>query len=81
MAYEIGDLNRSIAYAERFRNDEKTRIAHLANGKLAMADVLAQLYLLCISLGWNFHELRKLGMEHLKERQEDFKKQGWNEII
>ena len=80
IAYEIGDLNRSIAFAERFRNDEKTRIAHLANGKLAMADVLTQLYLLCISLEWDFYALRRLGVEHLKERQEDFKRQGWSEI-
>jgi hypothetical protein len=80
IAYEMGDLNRSIVYAERFRNDEKARIAHLANGKLAMADVLAQLYLLCISLGWNFYDIRRLGVEHLKERQEDFKRQGWRDV-
>ena len=80
LAYEMGDLNRSIVYAERFKNDEKVRIAHLANGKLAMADVLTQLHLLCQSVGWDFHELRKLGIQHLKERQEDFKEQGWSEI-
>ena len=80
LAYEMGDLNRSIVYAERFKNDEKVRIAHLANGKLAMADILTQLYLLCQSVGWDFHELRKLGTQHLKERQEEFEKQGWSEI-
>ena len=80
LAYEIGDLNRSIVYAERFKNDDKARIAYLANGKLAMADILTQLYLLCRSIGWDFHELRKLGAQHLKERQEDFKIQGWSEM-
>lgn len=80
IAYEMGDLNRSIVYAERFKNDEKARIAYLANGKLALADALTQLHLLCQSVGWNFNDLRKLGAEHLKERQEDFKKQGWREI-
>lgn len=76
----MGGLNRSIVYAERFRDDKKARIAYLANGKLALADILTQLYLLCQSVGWDFNELRKLGVEHLKERHEDFKKQGWNEI-
>ena len=80
LAYEMGDLNRSIVYAERFKNDEKTRIAHLANGKLALADILTQLYMLCLSLRWDFNALRRLGAEHFKERQEDFKKQGWSEI-
>lgn len=80
LMYEMGDLNRSIVYAERFKDDEKARIAHLANGKLALADALTQIYLLCQSVGWNFNDLRKLGAEHLKERQEDFKRQGWRDI-
>jgi len=80
LMYEMGDLNRSIVYAERFKDDEKARITHLANGKLALADALAQIYLLCQSVGWNFNDLRKLGAEHLKERQEDFKRQGWRDI-
>lgn len=80
MAYEIGDLNRSIVYAERFKNDEKIRAGHLANGKLALADLLAQLYLLCITMNWDFHKLRKMGAEHLAERYEDFKRDKWCEI-
>lgn len=80
IAYEMGDLNRSIVYMERFKEDKKIRAGYSGNGKLAIADVLTQLYLLCVSLGWDFHELRKLGAEHLKERQEDFKCQGWNDI-
>lgn len=80
ISYEIGDLHRSIVYAERFKDDEKARIAYMANGKLAMADVLTQLYLLCVSFGWNFHELRRLGAKHLEERHQDFKRDGWKEI-
>ena len=80
LAYEMGDLHKSIVYAKRFKNDEKARIAYLANGKLAMADILTQLYLLCTSLEWDFNALRRLGVQHLKERQEDFIIQGWNEI-
>lgn len=80
IAYEIGDLHRAIAYASRFKDDEKARLAYLANGKLAIADALTQLYLLCISLEWDFNKLRELGVLHLQERQEDFKRDGWCEI-
>lgn len=80
IAYEIGDLHRAAVYANRFKDDEKMRIAHLAHGKLALADVLTQLYLLCLSLDWDFNKLRELGALHLQERHEDFKRDGWSEI-
>ncbi len=78
--YELGDLTRSIVYSERFIKEAMFRDGMLAEGKLAMADVLTQLYLLCISLGWNFGELRKIGAKHLEERQKDFKRDGWKEV-
>jgi hypothetical protein len=80
IAYELGDLHRAIVYANRFRDDEKMRLAYMANGKLALADVLTQLYLLCVSLEWDFNKLRELGALHLKERHEDFKRDGWSEV-
>jgi hypothetical protein len=80
IAYEIGDLHRAIVYANRFKDNEKMRIAHLAHGKLALADALAQIYLLCLSLGWDFNKLRELGALHLQERHEDFKRDGWSEL-
>lgn len=80
IAYEIGDLHRAVVYANRFKDDEKMRIAHLAHGKLALADALTQLYLLCLSLEWDFNKLRELGALHLQERHEDFKRDGWSEI-
>jgi hypothetical protein len=81
IAYEIGDLHRAIAYAARFKDDDKAKIAYLANGKLALADALTQLYLLCLSLEWDFNQLRELGALHLQERHEDFKRDGWSEIL
>lgn len=80
VAYEIGDLHRAVVYSNRFKDDEKMRIAHLAHGKLALADALTQLYLLCLSLEWDFNKLRELGALHLQERHEDFKRDGWSEI-
>lgn len=70
-----------------FRDGFKDKSTILAEGKLAMADLLTQLCLLCISLeeltgdsGWNFNELRKLGAQHLEERHKDFKRDGWTEV-
>lgn len=79
IAYEIGDLHRAVVYANRFK-DERMRIAHLAHGKLALADALTQLYLLCLSLDWDFNKLRELGALHLQERHKDFIRDEWSEI-
>lgn len=86
--YELGDLNRAIVYSNRFKNSKKAlfrdgfkdRDVILSEGKLAMADLLTQLNMLCISMDWDFTELRKLGAEHLKERQKDFQSDGWSEV-
>lgn len=40
----------------------------------------AETHMLCISLGWDFEELRKLGAQHLAERHTDFKRDGWSEV-
>ena len=80
IAYEIGDLHKAVVYAERFKNDPKIRASYLANGKLAMADSLTQLFLLCETLGWDFYKLRKLGAEHLEERHKDFEQNRWSDI-
>lgn len=70
-----------------FRDGFKDRSVILSEGKLAMADLLTQLFLLCVSLeditgdaGWNFNELRVLGANHLEERHKDFKRDGWTEV-
>ena len=80
IGYELGDLNRAIVYAKRFKDDKRASTAYLANGKLAMADLLTQLYLLCLTLEWDFNTLRKLGLDHLRERHDDFRRDGWSEV-
>lgn len=77
IGYEYGDLQRALVYAERFRNDDIKVKGYYGEGKLAVADMITMLHMLCISLGWNFEELRKYGVEHLKERQHDFIGDRW----
>jgi hypothetical protein len=86
--YELGDLSRALVYAERFRNTDKVMFRDgfkdkntiLAEGKLAMADLLTQLHMLCISMDWDIENLREMGAQHLAERQQDFKRDGWSEV-
>ena len=87
--YELGDMCRAIVYAERFKNSNKTLFKDgfkepsiiLAEGKLAMADMITQLRMLCLTLKWDFDELSNLGVKHLEERQKDYIRDGWNEVI
>ncbi len=86
--YELGDLARAIVYAERFRKSDKVMFRNgfkdkntiLAEGKLAMADLLTQLHMLCISMDWDIENLREIGVQHLAERQQDFKRDGWEGV-
>lgn len=84
IGYEIqkafGSLEHSIVYAERFKNDEKSRKSHLKNAQLELGDCFTQLQLLCETYGFDIYETRLLGVQHLKERHEDFKVKGWSEI-
>lgn len=56
--YEFGDLCRAIVYANRFKNTDKIMFRDgfkekaiiMSEGKLAMADMITQLRMLCASL-------------------------------
>jgi len=84
IGYEIvkafGSLEHAIVYAERFKNDNKSRQAYLKNAQLELGDCFTQLQLLCETYGFDLTETRLLGLQHLKERHEDFKLKGWVEI-
>ena len=62
------------SYAERFPSE---KAAHLADLRLAVGDVMVQAAMLCIDLGWNPKTIYHLGLEHVKERYEDFATRGW----
>ena len=75
--YELGDLCRATVYAQcfdscTFKGKKLNDNVIMGEGKLAMADLLIQLNFYCLEVGWDFNELRKLGLVHLKERCEDF---------
>lgn len=73
--FKVGD-NKKVMFRDGFK--DKNII--LSEGKLALSDMLTQLYLLSLSLGWDWEELRKDGCQHLEERHKDFKRDGWTEV-
>jgi len=86
--YEFGDLCRAIVYANRFKNTDKIMFRDgfkdvniiMSEGKLAMADMITQLRMICVSLNWNFDEVSELGIKHLEERQKDHERDEWVEV-
>ena len=77
IGYELGDLNKDIVYMRRFPNEKE---AHRADSKLSLADLLTQISILCIELGFDEEEIRKMGKAHLNERYSEFEKRGWKEV-
>ncbi len=77
LTYELGNAVKSIYYSRRFPSDKDL---HLANAKLELSDLITQIHMLCQELGFNFHELRNLGLEHVKERYKEFKENNWKDI-
>lgn len=76
--YELGDLAKNLVYAARFPDHAK---AHGEDAKLAMADLITMLHALCIEMGWDFEELRLLGLRRLANRYREFHEKGWKEVI
>ena len=79
MGYELGDIQKFVVKNSQENLDEKIKKALGANAKLGMADLLAQCYMLCLDLGWDFEDIQLLGLEHLKERHVEIKRDGWGE--
>jgi len=79
MGYELGDIQRAIKTNSMENIDFVIKQGHIENGKLGMADLITQLKMLCLDIGWNYKEIEKMGVDHLIERHEDFKKEGWSE--
>jgi len=79
LSYEMGDLNRYLVKLGQVNLPTDIINGMRSDAKLAMADMIMQLRMVCFDLGWCFDEIQWLGIQHLRERHEDFKKDGWAE--
>jgi len=80
IGYEYGFVQRHLTYAEIFKEDKKERRIQLASARLELADLITQINMLCITMEWDLEELRKLGVQHLEERHEDFRRNKWRDV-
>lgn len=79
MGYELGAIQEFTTKNAQNGLDPVIKKGYEANAKLGMADLIIQCRMLCLDNYWEFDEIQKLGLQHLKERHEDFKKEGFAE--
>ena len=77
MGYELGAVQQFAV-----KNNQKDLNPMIKRGleeeaKLGMADLITTCRMFCIDNFWSFDEIQKLGLDHLKERHEEFKKDGF----
>ena len=79
MGYELGNIQEYTTKNSQKHLDPMIKKGLEENAKLGMADLITQCRMLCLDAGWDFDKIQKLGLDHLKERHEDFKKDGFGE--
>ncbi|MCK4527997.1 hypothetical protein KAW18_11565 [candidate division WOR-3 bacterium] len=79
MGYELGAIQQFTTKNSQSNLPEPIKRGLEAEAKLGMADLIIQCRMLCLDMYWNFDEIQKIGLQHLKERHEDFKKEGFAE--
>ncbi len=77
ITYKWGKTVHSILYSIRFPDQKK---AHQQNAKLELGDTLTMINILCQELGFNFDEVRELGLLHTSERYDEFEQNKWKKI-
>ena len=84
IGYEIvkvlGSLEHAIVYAERFKDDPALYNQEIKNAQIELGDCFVQLCLLAKTYNLNIWDTLEMGILHLEERHEDFKRKGWCEI-
>jgi hypothetical protein len=65
LTYNVGVVNHSYHYAKLFG-----RKGQIAEMKLAVADSVSMLRMLCEQEGWNFDDVIVMGEEHYLEQQQ-----------
>jgi len=63
-----------LVKASKFPDEADGLIAH---AKSELIDAYPQLDMLCLDLGWNPTEIKRMGIQHTWERFRDFEAKGW----
>lgn len=79
MGYELGAIQQFATRNSQKNLDPRIIKEHELNAQMGMADLITQCRMLCLDMYWNFDEIQKLGLDHLKDRHEELKKDGFSE--
>jgi hypothetical protein len=69
LGYEFGDLSKAI---QRARIKPDLKAPYMAEGQLALGDLITQARILCGLLGWSFSNVVDLGEERFLETMQDY---------
>lgn len=72
---EIGMVAYKFMMTERFPED---KIAHMADLKTDLGDLMVQVDMLALDLGLVPEEIKALGCRHTRERYKDFENNRWS---
>lgn len=62
ISYQLGDVHKAIVYKQYYGS-----VGMHAELKIAMADLTAQIHMLCLKTGLDFSEVENLGLRRLAE--------------
>jgi hypothetical protein len=65
LQYELGDLAKAIVYRERHPGD--CRVWNV-EAKISLSDLIAQTIIVCEREGWDFDEIKQMGIERCIEK-------------
>lgn len=81
MGYELGAIQEFTSKNSQEQLPDYIKQGLKDEAMLGMADLITQCRMLCLDVDdWNFDEIQKLGLDHLKERHKDFKKEGFGGV-
>jgi len=80
MGYELGAIQEFSTKNSQEHLPEYIKQGLKDEAMLGMADLIIQCRMLCLDIPmWNFDVIQKMGLDHLIERHEDFKKDGFGD--
>ena len=79
MGYELGAIQQYACRSAAKNVHPDTKTGFEENAKLGMADLVTQCRMFCLDHYWAFDKIQKMGLDHLRERHEEIKVDGWAE--
>jgi len=77
ISYQFGEFVKYMTiYAVAYEDIPEMKAGYEAEAKICMMNMLLQIDLLCVSLGWDANRLRDEGFQHLEDKIIEVNKKG-----